>query len=63
MQETAPVSWQSTPGTPLDKLVSTVGRVHPHVECMVVDPDTREVVPLGVRGELLTRGYGTLEQT
>ena len=57
------MSWQSTPGTPLDKLVSTVGRVHPHVECMVVDPDTREVVPLGVRGELLTRGYGTLEQT
>jgi fatty-acyl-CoA synthase len=57
MTETAPVSFQSTTDDPLDKRVSTVGRVHPHVECKIIDPATGAVVPRGTTGELLSRGY------
>ncbi|HEX5165264.1 MAG TPA: AMP-binding protein, partial [Thermomicrobiales bacterium] len=57
MTETSPVSFQSTTDDPLEKRVSTVGRIHPHVECKIVDPDTGAVVPRGMTGELLSRGY------
>jgi fatty-acyl-CoA synthase len=58
--ETSPVSTQSAVDDPLDKRVTTVGRVHPHVEIQIVDPATGQVVPRGVRGELCTRGYGVM---
>lgn len=57
MTETSPVSFQSEPGTSLEKRVSTVGSVHPHVECKVIDPATGAIVPRGTTGELLSRGY------
>jgi fatty-acyl-CoA synthase len=57
MTETSPVSFQSAMDDPLDVRVSTVGRVHPHVECKIVDPQTGETLPRGTRGELCTRGY------
>jgi fatty-acyl-CoA synthase len=57
MTETAPVSFQSATDDPLEKRVGTVGRVHPHVECKIVDPATGAVVPRGAPGELLSRGY------
>jgi fatty-acyl-CoA synthase len=57
MTETAPVSFQSCSGDPIEKRVSTVGAVHPHVECKIVDPSTGSVVPRGQAGELCTRGY------
>jgi len=57
MTETSPVSFQSGTDDPVDKRVSTVGRVHPHVEVKVVDPDGGRVVPRGTPGELCTRGY------
>src|SRR5215216_1685547 len=57
MTETSPVSTQSSTDDPLDKRVSTVGRVHPHVEIKIVDPDTGFVVPRGTPGELCSRGY------
>ena len=60
MTETSPVSTQSAPGDPLEKRVSTVGRVHPHVEVKIVDADTGGVVPRGARGELCTRGYSVM---
>jgi fatty-acyl-CoA synthase len=60
MTETSPVSFQSTVNDPIDIRVSTVGRVHPHVECKVVDPDTGVVVARGVPGELCTRGYSVM---
>jgi fatty-acyl-CoA synthase len=60
MTETSPVSFQSTVNDPIEIRVSTVGRVHPHVECKVVDPDTGAVVPRGVPGELCTRGYSVM---
>jgi fatty-acyl-CoA synthase len=57
MTETSPVSFQSGTDDPVDKRVATVGRVHPHVEVKVVDPDSGRVVPRGGAGELCTRGY------
>jgi fatty-acyl-CoA synthase len=57
MTETSPVSTQTRRDAPLEKQVSTVGRVHPHVEVKVVDPDTGRTVGRGETGELCTRGY------
>ena len=37
MTETSPVSFQSATDDPLERRVSTVGRIHPHVEVKVVD--------------------------
>jgi fatty-acyl-CoA synthase len=59
MTETSPVSFQSATDDPLERRVSTVGRIHPHVEVKVVDPGGR-VVPRGQRGELCTRGYSVM---
>jgi fatty-acyl-CoA synthase len=57
MTETSPVSFQTTIDDPIEKRVTTVGRVHPHAECKIVDPVSGQTVPRGVSGELLTRGY------
>jgi fatty-acyl-CoA synthase len=57
MTETSPVSFQTGTDDPVDKRVATVGRIHPHVEAKVIDPDSGRVVPRGVPGELCTRGY------
>src|SRR5947207_261053 len=60
MTETSPVSTQSSRDDPLDRRVSTVGRVHPHVEIKVVSPETGGIVPRGDAGELCTRGYNVM---
>ncbi|GAA4629437.1 AMP-binding protein [Actinoallomurus vinaceus] len=60
MTETSPVSAQTRVGDSLDRRVSTVGRVHPHVEVKVTDPETGETVPRGQSGELCTRGYSVM---
>ena len=60
MTETSPVSCQSDAGTPLEKRVSTVGKVQPHLEVKIVDPVTGEITPPGVSGELCTRGYSVM---
>ncbi len=57
MTETSPVSTQCSTDDPLERRVSTVGRVHPHVEIKIVDPTTGAVVPRGTAGELCSRGY------
>ena len=59
MTETSPVSFQSAVDDPLERRVSTVGRIHPHVEVKVVDLEGR-IVPRGERGELCTRGYSIM---
>ena len=56
MTETSPVSFQSSTTDPLERRVTTVGRVHPHVEVKIVDLQGH-IVPRGTPGELLTRGY------
>ena len=60
MTETSPVSTQSSPDDPLERRVATVGRVHPHLEIKLVDPDTGALVPHGTPGELCTRGYSVM---
>jgi fatty-acyl-CoA synthase len=59
MTETSPVSFQSAVDDTLERRVSTVGRIHPHLEVKIVDPEGR-VVPRGERGELCTRGYSVM---
>jgi fatty-acyl-CoA synthase len=60
MTETSPVSTQTRVDDPLERRVGTVGRVGPHVEVKVVDPDTGLVVSRGEPGELCTRGYSVM---
>jgi fatty-acyl-CoA synthase len=57
MTETSPVSTQCATDDPLEKRVATVGRVHPHVEIKIVDPESGAVVPCGTTGEMCSRGY------
>ncbi|MES2342535.1 MAG: AMP-binding protein [Pseudomonadota bacterium] len=59
MTETSPVSFQSAQDDPMDRRVSTVGRVQPHLECKVVDLEGR-TLPRGETGELCTRGYSVM---
>ena len=60
MTETSPVSTQTRRDDSLDRRVATVGRVGPHLEVKVVDPDTGRTVPRGTPGELCTRGYSVM---
>jgi fatty-acyl-CoA synthase len=60
MTETSPVSAQTRAADTLDRRVSTVGRVHPHVEIKIVDAETGVTVPRGTPGELCTRGYSVM---
>ena len=60
MTETSPVSTQTRRDAPLDKQVSTVGVVHPHVEVKIVDPATGRTLARGATGELCTRGYSVM---
>jgi fatty-acyl-CoA synthase len=60
MTETSPVSTQTTADDDMERRVSTVGRVHPHVEIKVVDPESGLVLPRGSNGELCTRGYSVM---
>jgi len=60
MTETSPVSFQSATDDPLEKRVSTVGRIHPHVQVKVIDANG-VVVPRGESGELCTRGYSVMQ--
>jgi fatty-acyl-CoA synthase len=60
MTETSPVSVQSAVDDPLEMRVATVGRVHPHLEIKIVDPQTGAMVARGEPGELCTRGYSVM---
>jgi fatty-acyl-CoA synthase len=59
MTETSPVSTQTALDDSIDRRVSTVGRVHPHVEVKIIDTEGR-VVPRGTPGEFCTRGYSVM---
>ncbi|HEU5158601.1 MAG TPA: AMP-binding protein [Streptosporangiaceae bacterium] len=60
MTETSPVSTQTRADDSLERRVSTVGQVHPHLEIKIVDPRTGATVPRGTPGELCTRGYSVM---
>jgi fatty-acyl-CoA synthase len=60
MTETSPVSTQTRSTDTLERRVSTVGQVHPHVEVKIIDPETGRTLPRGEAGELCTRGYSVM---
>ncbi len=60
MTETAPVSTQTGADDDLERRVSTVGRVHPHVEIKIIDPESGATVRRGTAGEFCTRGYSVM---
>jgi fatty-acyl-CoA synthase len=60
MTETSPVSTQTRRDDDLERRVSTVGTVHPHVEVKIVDPALGLPVPRNTPGELCTRGYSVM---
>jgi fatty-acyl-CoA synthase len=60
MTETSPVSTQTAPDDDIDRRVSTVGRIHPHVEVKIVDPETGRTLERGESGELCTSGYSVM---
>ena len=60
MTETSPVSTQTRRDDDLERRVSTVGSVHPHVEVKVIEPTTGLTLPRGEPGELCTRGYSVM---
>jgi acyl-CoA synthetase (AMP-forming)/AMP-acid ligase II len=58
MTETSPVSAMTTTDDPIDKRITTVGRLMPHVEAKVVDPvDRSKILPIETKGELAVSGY------
>jgi fatty-acyl-CoA synthase len=59
MTETSPVSFQTGPDDPLERRVSTIGQVQPHLEVKIVD-EAGDVVPRGTPGEVCTRGYSVM---
>jgi fatty-acyl-CoA synthase len=60
MTETSPIATQTRADDTLERRVSTVGRVHPHVEIAIIDPESGATVPRGVPGEFCTRGYSVM---
>lgn len=58
--ETSPGVTMTTTRDPIDKRVATVGRVFPHTEIKIIDPETKKVVPRGEIGEICARGYMTM---
>lgn len=62
MTETSPVSTQTIIGTPIEKQVSTVGTVQDHLEIKIIDPETGDILPRGIAGELCTRGYSVMQK-
>jgi len=60
MTETSPVSTQCATDDPVERRVSTVGQVLPHIEIKIVDPEGR-AVPRGETGEFCTRGYSVMK--
>src|SRR4051794_4698946 len=60
MTETSPVSTQTRADDSIERRVGTVGRVHPHVEIKIVEPETGHTVPRGEPGEFCTRGYSVM---
>ncbi len=60
MSETSPVAFQSMTDDPLERRVSTVGTVLPHLEAKIVDGNGR-IVPTDQVGELCIRGYSVMQ--
>lgn len=60
MTETAPISFQLHLNADHEKRLTTVGEVHPHVECKLIDANG-EIVERGEVGEVCVRGYSVMK--
>ncbi len=60
MTETSPVSTMTRRTDEIERRVSTVGTVMPHVEVQIIDPVSQLTVARGTPGELCTRGYSVM---
>ncbi len=59
MTETGGTCLQTATDDPLERRTASIGRVHPHLEVKIVDPDGNTVAP-GVSGEICVRGYSVM---
>ena len=60
MTETSPVSAQTFIHDNERRRCTTVGKVHPHLEIKIIDPETGKILPRNNPGELCTRGYSVM---
>ncbi len=61
MTETSPVSTQTARDDSVDRRCGSVGRVMPHLEVKIVEPETGHILPRNASGELCTRGYSVMQ--
>lgn len=59
--ESSPVTTMTSTDDPIEKRVTTVGRIQPNMEVKIVDPETGLQMPVGQTGEFLTRGYQVMK--
>ncbi|KAJ9261436.1 hypothetical protein DTO021C3_3444 [Paecilomyces variotii] len=63
MTETSPVSAMTATDDPMEKRISSVGRLMPHVEAKIVNPANRsEILPVNTKGELVVSGYLVMKE-
>ncbi|EON63135.1 hypothetical protein W97_02362 [Coniosporium apollinis CBS 100218] len=56
MTETSPASFMTFTDDPVEKRLSTVGKILPHMKAKIVDAKG-EILPIGCRGELCVAGF------
>jgi len=61
LTETSPGMTQSRVDDPFDVRCTTVGRDYEFTEVSVIDPETGEECPVGVQGEMCSRGYNVMK--
>ena len=61
LTETSPGMTQTTVEDSFEKRCTTVGRDYPFVEVQVIDPETGEICPSGVQGEMCCRGFNVMK--
>ena len=61
LTETSPGMTQTTVEDSFEKRCTTVGRDYPFVEVQVIDPETGEICPPGVQGEMCCRGFNVMK--
>lgn len=62
MTEASPVTTMTRLDDPVERRVSTVGRVMPWQQLKVIDPATGRTLPRGQQGEICFRGYNIMSR-
>ncbi|MBO5975318.1 MAG: AMP-binding protein [Paludibacteraceae bacterium] len=61
LTETSPGMTQTTVDDTFERRCTTVGRDYPFVEVQVINPETGEICPPGVQGEMCSRGFNVMK--